>query len=65
VRPLPASRASSRSRFALKNAATSRQASGRRSRYRRIAACSGAAMLKVLNWCTLRSSRVSSGGATQ
>ena len=30
-----------------------------------MAYCSGEAMLKVLNWCTLRSSRVSCGGATQ
>ena len=27
-----------------------------------MACCSGCEMLKVLNWCTLRSSRVSAGG---
>ena len=38
--------------------------SGFSARYEAIACWSACAMLKVLNWCTLRSSRVSSGGAT-
>src|SRR5207237_380779 len=64
-RPEPLSARRRRSRFAWKKPASSRPQTGRSARYAAMACCNGWAMLKVLNWCTLRSSRVSAGGATQ